>query len=363
MAQQAATYNPALSGNPQSATSSTYPNGNPAASLNPVAARNTDSAVAPLPAVPLGHNYECAGPAPGTIAFRWTFGSVIAARNRDPRIQVMQYNEDTYLMRENICVHWEGPFTYLLFGNQGALLIDTGATAEAEWYPLRRTVDGIITRWASIRGRTKVPLTIVLTSGEDKAQNQGAAQFAGRPDTTLVPMSLAGMKTFYGLDVTWPQGTGKIDLGDRVIEVLPTPGTHKDGVSFYDPYCHLLFTGDFLYPGKIQIANDRDFIVSLERVKGFMAAHPVKWVLGGHVEMQFAPGVAYPRFYTFKPFERVLQMEPELIDDVLASAREVAGKKMMLVRPDFQLLNRVSPDQKTTVFPAGVTRLTGPRMF
>jgi hypothetical protein len=94
-----------------------------------------------------------------------------------------------------------------------------------------------------------------------------------------------------------------------------------------------------------------------------MAAHPVKWVLGGHVEMQFAPGVAYPRFYTFKPFERVLQMEPELIDDVLASAREVAGKKMILVRPDFQLLNRVSPDQKTAVFPAGVTRLNGPRMF
>jgi len=358
---QTPAYNPALSGNPQSATARVYPNGNPAAPLNPAGAKNTDSCV-PLHHGEITHNYQCDGPAPGTIGFRWIYGSPIAARNKDPRVQVMQYNEDTYILRENICVHWEGPFTHLLFGNHGALLIDTGATAKPEWYPLRKTVDGIIARWASIRGKKTVPLTVVLTSGEDIAQNQGLAQFAGRPDTVLAPRPLAAMKSFYIL-ASWPSGTAKIDLGGRVIDVIPTPGTHKNGISFYDPYCDLLFTGDLLYPGKIQIANDKDFIASLERLQQWKNTHSVKWVLGGHIEMQFVPGKAYPRFYTYKPYERVLQMEPELIDEALVYAREVAGKQTMLVRPDFQLLNRVSPDQKTLDFPAGVANINAPRPF
>ena len=101
------------------------------------------------------HNYSCDGPAPGNIAFRWLYGSNIAALNRDPRIQVVQYNEDTFILRQNVCVHWEAPFTYLLFGNQGALLIDTGATAEANYYPLRSTVDAIVTRWSQMRRQEK----------------------------------------------------------------------------------------------------------------------------------------------------------------------------------------------------------------
>ncbi len=42
---QTPTYNPALSGNPQSATARSYPNGNPALGYNPVGVRNTDSAL------------------------------------------------------------------------------------------------------------------------------------------------------------------------------------------------------------------------------------------------------------------------------------------------------------------------------
>ena len=61
-------------------------------------------------------------------------------------MQVVQYNEDTFVLRQNVCVHWEAPFTYLLFGNKGALLIDTGATANADHYPLRETVDALIAR-------------------------------------------------------------------------------------------------------------------------------------------------------------------------------------------------------------------------
>jgi glyoxylase-like metal-dependent hydrolase (beta-lactamase superfamily II) len=156
---------------------------------------------------------------------------------------------------------------------------------------------------------------------------------------------------------------GRIDLGDRVIEVIPTPGSHKDGVSFYDPYCDLLFTGDLLFPGKINIGNDRDFLASLERLSDFAASKPVKWLLGGHVEMMFVPGRYYPRFATYKPYERVLEMTPDLIDEAIVHARAVQGKEMMLIRPDFVLCNGVSPDQKTKVWPEGVPKIDAPHPF
>jgi glyoxylase-like metal-dependent hydrolase (beta-lactamase superfamily II) len=208
-----------------------------------------------------------------------------------------------------------------------------------------------------------VTLTVALTSGEDVAQNQGLAQFAGRPNTRLAPQPLGEMKAFYGLTSSWPAGEGKLDLGDRVVQVVPTPGAHKDGVSFYDPYTDFLFTGDLLYPGKIQIGNDRDYVASLARLQAWKNAHPVKWVMGGHIEMQFVPGKAYPRFATYKPYERLLQMLPDAIDEALIYAKEIVGKQTMLVRPDFILFNGVSPDQKTQVFPAGVPNINAPRPF
>jgi glyoxylase-like metal-dependent hydrolase (beta-lactamase superfamily II) len=344
---QTTTYTPSLQGNPMSATGSQYPNGNPDAPMNPRAAENTDSCLPLHPTKEVAHDYACDVPAPGNIAFRWIYGSNIAALNHDPRIQAMQYNEDTYILRQNVCVHWEAPFTYLLFGNRGALLIDTGATPEPAFYPLRATVDAMIKRWCQIRNKQDVPLTIVLTSAEDLAQNQGLHQFTGRPNTTLMPKS---------------PGT-TIDLGGRILTVLATPGTHKDGITFYDSYTRFLFTGDLLYPGKINISNDRDFVISLQRLQAWAQAHPVKWVMGGHIEMQFVPGKAYPRFATYKPYERLLQMEPAVIAEAVEFAQQVQGKQLMLIRPDFILLNGVSPDQRTTVFPAGVPSINAPRPF
>lgn len=322
-----------------------YPNGNPHLPSNPPGARNTDSCLPLNPSGEVTHNYICAGPAPGEIAFQWIHGSVCAATNRDPRIQVLAYNEDTYILRENPCIHWEAPFTYLLFGNDRALLIDTGATAEPDWYPLRKTVDAIINRWCTIRRKKSIPLTVVLTSGEHLTQNQGLTQFADRPETTLAPMQLAAIKQFHKL-ASWPDGTSQIDLGGRIIDVIPTPGTHKDGVTFYDRYNRILHTGDLLYPGRIQIANDRDYVASLARLRHFKASHPIKLILGGHIEMMFAPGRAYPRFNNFRPFEHTLELEPEILSEALEHASAVRGKADVVFRADFILLNRVGPDEK-----------------
>jgi len=323
-----------------------YPNGNPAAPLNPVGARNTDSCLS-TSAKPVEHDYRSDGPAPGGIAFRWAYGSVCAATNTDPDIQIIAYNEDTYILRQNVCVHWEAPFTYLLFGNEQALLIDTGATEQAEFYPLRKTVDALIARWCKLRRRTDIALRVIFTSAEDLAQNQGQKQFAGRMHTKIAPVDLSSLNAFYGLNGGWTAPDpkiGQIDLGGRVIEAIPTAGTHKDGVSFYDPYNKLLYTGDFFYPGRIQIANLRDYVASLERLLAWACKYPVKWVMGGHIEMMFAPGRAYPRFTNYKPYERLLQMEPALLEEALGQAKKFTDEGGVRTRADYALLYRVSPD-------------------
>jgi glyoxylase-like metal-dependent hydrolase (beta-lactamase superfamily II) len=296
-------------------------------------------------------SYTLDQPAPGSIRFTWIYGSIASATNTDPRIQVQGYNEDTYILRENLAVHWEAPFTYLLFGNNRALLIDTGATPEAKHYPLRATVDAIVKRWCKVRGKPDVPLTVVLTSGEDIAQNQAYAQFADRPNTTLAPQAFADVKKFFGLSDSWPASTGQIDLGGRVITVIPTPGTHKDGLSFYDPYNAFLHTGDFLFPGRILIANDGDYVASIRRLKAFVEKHPVKWIMGGHLEMTNLPGVDYARRTTFKPSERLLQMEPQAIDEAAKFASEIVGKSEITVRSDFILMNRVGPGARALTRP------------
>lgn len=320
--------------------------------LNPVQARNTDSSLPPHTAGEVQHDYDAEGAAPGRLWFRWAHGSIVAAKNRDPRVQVMRYNEDTFVLRENICVDWRGPFTYLLFGNKGALLIDSGATANAAWYPLRSTVEGLMAQWQTMRRKPVLPLTIALTSGECAAQNGGLMQFAGRAETTVVPRALQALQSFYRLGGTWPEGNAQIDLGGRIVDVLPTPGTHRDGVSFHDRYTQLLFTGDFLFPGKMMLANHRNYTASLKRLQRWKTEHPVQAVLGGHIDMQFVPGKAYGRFATYKPYERELSLTAAQIDEALRCAEQIAGQRAVIPRADFWMSQGVGPDEEPEVFPA-----------
>jgi hydroxyacylglutathione hydrolase len=85
--------------------------------------------------------------APADLNVAWIHGSAAAKYNTDPDIQVHAYNEHTYILRQNKAVHYEAPFMFLLFGNSSAVLLDTGATAEPQFFPLRTTVDAIIDGW------------------------------------------------------------------------------------------------------------------------------------------------------------------------------------------------------------------------
>lgn len=83
-------------------------------------------------------------PKPGNLDVVWHSGWPSAKHDPAPEIQVHAYDERTVILRQNKSVHYEAPFLFLLRGGERALLVDTGATAEPEYFPLRRTVDSLI---------------------------------------------------------------------------------------------------------------------------------------------------------------------------------------------------------------------------
>src|SRR5262245_56729655 len=65
-----------------------------------------------------------AGLKPGSLAEPWLTAGPNCADM--PDWQVHEYNEDFYILRESGCINAEKPFLYLIFGDNKALLEDTG---------------------------------------------------------------------------------------------------------------------------------------------------------------------------------------------------------------------------------------------
>jgi hypothetical protein len=49
---------------------------------------------------------------------KWNHGSVDCKYNTDPAIEVHQYDQSSYVLRQNKCVTYEAPFIYVLFGEK-----------------------------------------------------------------------------------------------------------------------------------------------------------------------------------------------------------------------------------------------------
>ena len=248
----------------------------------------------------------------------------------DPPLQVHRYSEQLVIMRQSMCLDFEGPFVYLLLGSRAALLIDTGAHGDP---PLAETVYGLVEAHKAKHGLTDYKLVVGHTHAHgDHIAND--AQFADGPDTTIVEKTQDAVKAFYGL-ATWPDGTGALDLGDRVLQILPTPGHHSTHITVYDPGTRILFTGDTFYPGFLFISDFALYQASISRLVAFSEHNPVRWLLGTHIEMTSTPGVAYPYGTTVQPDERPLQLTRAQLLELEAALAAMAEAPQASVHDDF----------------------------
>jgi hydroxyacylglutathione hydrolase len=209
----------------------------------------------------------------------WNEGAQDCAAHPSPPLEVHQYDAKTFVLREALCATWEAPFMYLLIGDRRALLIDTGDVADPRKMPLAQTVEELLAR----SGSSHLPLLVVHTH-RHLDHRAGDPQFAQRKAVQLVGYDLESVKRFFGF-ADWPNGIAHIDLGRRVVDVIPTPGHNETHVAFYDRNTALLFSGDFLMPGRLLIADTAADVASAARVAEFVRNKPVRAVLGGHVEV------------------------------------------------------------------------------
>lgn len=256
-------------------------------------------------AAPLGLAVQAAAEPLGVA---WHAGAADCAAASWSPLQVHAYGPDTWILRQNPCAHPEANVLYLLAGTARALLIDTGAVDDAAAMPLARTVLDLLPE----QHGTRLPLLVVHSHGH-RDHRAGDVQFAGRPGVGIVPAEPAGMRAFFGFE-HWPEGVATVDLGGRVVDVLPAPGHHPDHLVFHDAATGLLFTGDFLMPGRLLVDDLGDYRRSAARLVEFIGERPVTHVLGGHVELDLA-GQAYPAGARHHPDERPLELAK---DDLLA---------------------------------------------
>ena len=244
---------------------------------------------------------------PGTMDVHWDEGAPNCANSTQPPLQMHRYNPQTFILRENLCATFEAPFMYLLIGLKRAVLIDTGDVADPVHMPLAKTVVGLLPG-----DTTKLPLLVVHTHRHED-HRAGDSQFATLPNVEVVGFDLDSVRRYYNLS-NWPEGVAKIDLGDRIVDVLPTPGHNETEVSFYDRNTGLFLSGDFLLPGRLLIDDAQADLASAKRVADFVKDHPVTYVLGGHIEKD-SDGKTFPWESQYHPREAALQMTK---DDLLA---------------------------------------------
>lgn len=300
-------------------------------------------------------DFDPDGAAPGNMRFSWIHGSISAKHNTDVRVQVHRYNEHTYILRQNPAVDWEAPFMYLLMGEEKALLIDSGATANPDWFPLRDTVDAVLARWADANG-TGMPELVVMTTSDAPAQVDGLGQFEDRPDTTVVQPTVRAVRRALDLD-DWPNDVGMVDLGGRVLTVLPTPGVADMALSIYDPYTDFLFTGTTFLPGRIVIRDFDAYDDSIEKLRDFAASYPVKWVMGGQIDMRDSPGQDYRLRSNYRPNEHALQLDPAHLSTARDVVKLINGRTQTELLADFIVMNGVGRGYRPYGFPAYMPEL------
>jgi hydroxyacylglutathione hydrolase len=137
----------------------------------------------------------------------------------------------------------------------------------------------------------------------------GDPQFASLPSVQIVPIDFDGVRAFYGF-TNWPDGIAHLDLGGRTVDVIPTPGHNPTHVAFYDNRTGILFSGDFLMPGRLLIDDAAAYRESALRVVDFLKTRPLSYILGGHIELNTA-GHAYRFGSHYHPNEHRLELAKE----------------------------------------------------
>lgn len=208
-------------------------------------------------------------------------------------------DKNTYIISEYR--HWEETHCYLLNGSQRSLLIDTGLgignVSEAAAKLTDKPVTAVATHihWDHIGGHKYYPDFYAheaeldwLDGGFPQPLETIKGYVTERCDLPE-DFHIDDYRFFQGKPTRVLHGGEHIRLGDRVIEVIHTPGHSPGHMCFWEEKTGYLFTGDLAYRGMLTAwfpsTDPEAYLKSLETV----AALPVKKVFPAHHALDIRP--------------------------------------------------------------------------
>ena len=261
-----------------------------------------------------------------------------------PAWQIHEYNPDFFILRQSGCIHYEKPFLYLIFGRDKALLEDTGAGQ----IDTAAVVMDLVAKWSTRNNRTAPVPLIVVHSHAHGDHTAGDAGFKNLPNVQLVAATVPELQKAFGL-AKWPADTAAIDLGGRIVDLLPIPGHDAASIALYDRQTGILLTGDSFYPGRLYVgeAEFPAFVASHQRMVDFTRDKPVAHILGTHIEQTNTPFVDYPRGTVYQPDEHVLELTRGVLLELNDALTQLNGKLQRVVLRDVILSPRAPRSQAT----------------
>ena len=249
--------------------------------------------------------------------------------------QVHEYNANTYIIRQSGCLDYEKPFLYLIFGADKALLFDTGSRNS----PVSAMLRSVVGKYLDRTHKQQIEVLAVHShSHEDHVW--GDKQLAGFEDPRIhvrvIPADIAHTKELYGIG-NWPEDTGHLDLGDRMIDVVPIPGHDTASVALYDRQTGVLLTGDSLYPGRLYVSNWRDFAASTKRLVSFTQGKVIAHIFGCHIEQTSVAYLDYKVGTIYQPHEHELGLSRGNLLELDAALDAAGGAPQRVALRDFTI--------------------------
>lgn len=212
-----------------------------------------------------------------------------------------QIDKETYIISEYR--HWEETHCYLLNGSERSLLIDTGLGICNIYDEVIKLTDRPVTavathvHWDHIGGHKYFP-DFYAHKAELNWLNGEFPLTMGQIREMVVDR--CDLPEGYNVDTyDFFQGTPTrvlkdkdvIDLGDRSVHILHTPGHSPGHMSFFEKERRYLFTGDLVYKDTLfayyPSTDPEAYLTSLKKV----AALPVKRVFPAHHTLDIHPEI------------------------------------------------------------------------
>lgn len=220
----------------------------------------------------------------------------------------------TWVISEN--QHWEQTHCYLLLGSDKAVLIDTGLGVAN----IKPIVDSL----------TDLPVTVITTHvhwdhiGSHMFFDTIAVHEAEAPWLSNFPLPLSTIKANLLRErCNFPDGfdpsryqifqdnpsiilkdSDRIELGDRQLLILHTPGHSPGHICLYEPERGYLFSGDLVYKGCLDAfyptTSPTDFMESLHRLQSF----PIGKIFPGHYSLSVSATLIGEIYGAFQEIHR-----------------------------------------------------------